>query len=24
LNAIFFQLDRRIVFWTPAAQDKPA
>jgi NitT/TauT family transport system permease protein len=24
LNMIFFQLDRRIVFWTPAAQDKPA
>jgi ABC-type nitrate/sulfonate/bicarbonate transport system permease component len=24
LNAFFFQLDRRIVFWTPAAQDKPA
>jgi ABC-type nitrate/sulfonate/bicarbonate transport system permease component len=24
LNLMFFQLDRRIVFWTPAAQDKPA
>lgn len=24
LNAIFFQLDRRIVFWTPAAQDRAA